>query len=48
MASYYVFNTSYPKGQAKNVFVFLDFVLFGNQSSSLPIGVENLILSLKE
>lgn len=48
MASYYVFNANYQKGQPKNVFIFLDYLLFESQSVSLPIGVENLILSLKE
>ena len=48
MASYYVLNINYPEGHGKNVFVFLDYLLFGLQTSSLPIGVENLFLSLKE
>ena len=46
LAAYYVFNAQYPKGptgHSKNIYMFLEHVLLGNSSQSLPIGVENFL-----
>lgn len=46
LANFYAFNTAYPKGQCKNIFVLLDHLLLGKQDSSLPIAVEHFMSGL--
>ncbi|XP_028407472.1 uncharacterized protein LOC114530084 [Dendronephthya gigantea] len=44
LASFYVFNASYPGGLPKNIFTFLEHVLELNTThSSLPIAVDNFM-----
>ena len=48
LASYYVFNASYPSGLNKNVFTFLEHVLELNTTqSSMPIAVDNFLSEIK-
>ena len=47
LASYYVFNANYPSGLYKNVYIFLEYVLLGKTSSSIPIAVENFLTEMK-
>jgi hypothetical protein len=46
LAAYHVFNMPCPKGptgHSKNIYMFLEHVLLGNNCHTLPIGVKNFL-----
>jgi hypothetical protein len=47
IASYYVFNASYPSGLHKNVYIFLESVLLQKAPSSIPIAVDDFLTEMK-
>jgi hypothetical protein len=49
ISSYYTFNAVYPKGitgHSRNIFLFLEYILLGECTAPLPIGVEHFISCL--
>ena len=46
LGSFYCFNMEFPKGNGgseKNIFLFLEHILLGQASATLPLSVENVL-----
>ena len=51
LGSFYSFNMEFPKGSGrleKNVFLFLEHMLLGQTSATLPLSVENVLSDLQK
>ena len=49
LGSFYCFNMEFPKGIGgceKNVFLFLEYMLLGQASATIPLSVENVLSDL--
>ena len=49
LGSFYSFNMEFPKGiggSEKNVFLFLEYMLLGQTSATLPLSVEHVLSDL--